>query len=124
VRFDERLIATLDIALATGAVPVPTMLVQALVENGVKHGIEQLPAGGMLAIAAWLEGDALRVRVTNTGRITPRDGSTQVGLSNARERLRLRDAAQRRATSRSAATNGSSCARASAAGSSRSRTSC
>jgi Histidine kinase len=89
VRFDERLRTTLDIAPATRAVQVPTMLVQALVENGVKHGIEQVPAGGTLAIAAWLEGDALRVRVTNPGQITPRDGSTQVGLANARERLRL-----------------------------------
>jgi len=89
VRFDERLITTLDIAPASRAVQVPTMLVQALVENGVKHGIEQLPTGGTIAIAAWLEGDRLHVRVTNTGQITRRDDSTQVGLANARERLRL-----------------------------------
>ena len=89
VRFDERLLATLDIAPATRGLQVPTMLVQALVENGVKHGIEQLPAGGTIAIAAWLEGDALHVRVTNTGQITRRAGSTEVGLANARERLRL-----------------------------------
>ena len=89
VRLDERLVTELAIAGDTGAVQVPTMLIQSLVENGVKHGIEQLPAGGTIAVASWLAGDALRVRVTNTGQITARAGSTRVGLANAHERLRL-----------------------------------
>jgi hypothetical protein len=89
MRLDERLTSAFDIAADTRAVHIPTMLVQSLVENGVKHGLEQLPAGGTITIASWRDGDALRVRVTNTGRITRREGSTQVGLANARERLRL-----------------------------------
>jgi two-component system, LytTR family, sensor histidine kinase AlgZ len=89
VRLDERLTSQIDIAADTRGVQVPTMLVQELVENGVKHGIERLPGGGSIGVASWLDDDMLRVRVTNTGKITACDGSTRVGLANARERLRL-----------------------------------
>lgn len=89
IRFDERLTSELAIADDAGAVLVPTMLVQGLVENGVKHGVEPLPDGGTIAIAAWRDGEALRVRVTSPGKIAPRAGSTRVGLANAHERLRL-----------------------------------
>jgi hypothetical protein len=89
VRLDERLTSRIDIAADTRPVPIPTMLVQLLVENGVKHGIERLPAGGTIGIASWLGGGLLHIRVTNTGRIAPRNDSTRVGLANARERLRL-----------------------------------
>jgi hypothetical protein len=89
VRLDERLTSEIEIAADTCSVPIPTMLVQLLVENGVKHGIERLPAGGTIGIASWLDDDTLHVRVTNSGKIVARAGSTQVGLNNARERLRL-----------------------------------
>jgi hypothetical protein len=89
IRFEERLRCEIAMADDTRSVPVPPMLVQSLVENGVKHGIERLPEGGTIEVASWLEGDALCVRVRNTGRIVERDGSTRVGLRNARERLRL-----------------------------------
>lgn len=89
IRFDERLTSELTIAADTHAVPIPTMMVQLLVENGVKHGIERLPAGGTIGVASWLDAGTLRVRVTNTGQIVARDDSTRVGLANARERLRL-----------------------------------
>jgi two-component system, LytTR family, sensor kinase len=89
VRLDERLACEIDIAADTRPVPIPTMLVQSLVENGVKHGIERLPDGGTIRIASWLDGGALRVRVTSSGQIAVREGSTRVGLANARERLRL-----------------------------------
>jgi two-component system LytT family sensor kinase len=89
IRFEDRLRCEIAIAAETRGVPVPPMLVQALVENGVKHGIERLPRGGTIGVSSWLEPDALRVRVTNTGRIVACDDSTSVGLHNARERLRL-----------------------------------
>jgi LytS/YehU family sensor histidine kinase len=89
IRFEERLRCEIDMAPDTRSVPVPPMLVQSLVENGVKHGIERLPQGGTIEVTSWLEGDALCVRVRNTGRIVERPGSTRVGLRNARERLRL-----------------------------------
>jgi two-component system LytT family sensor kinase len=89
VRFEERLRSDVDIAADAGALHVPAMLVQSLVENGVKHGIERSPGGGTIGVAAWRERGALRVRVTNPGRIGSGDDSTRIGLANARARLQL-----------------------------------
>lgn len=89
VRLDERLVSRFEIAADTRPVPIPTMLVQLLVENGVKHGIERLPDGGTISIASWLDEATLHIRVTNTGKLVVRAGSTRIGLVNARERLRL-----------------------------------
>ena len=89
VRLDERLTCHIDIAPETRSVPIPTMLVQLLVENGVKHGIERLPDGGVIRVESRIDDETLRVSVVSSGRIVPRNGSTRVGLSNARERLRL-----------------------------------
>jgi two-component system, LytTR family, sensor kinase len=89
IRFEERLRSRIDAAADTRAVPIPPMLIQTLVENGVKHGIERLPAGGELVVEAWREAGALRVRVTNPRSTSAAPDSTRVGLRNARERLRL-----------------------------------
>jgi two-component system, LytTR family, sensor kinase len=68
---------------------VPVMIVQSLVENGVKHGIEKREDGGTLRVASWLQNGALKIRVTNPGQLTANGNSTQIGLGNSRERLRL-----------------------------------
>ena len=66
------------------------MLLQTLVENAIKHGVEDLPSGADLLIRAFLVGNALRIEVENTGALSDlRTGSTQVGLANARERIRI-----------------------------------
>ena len=89
VRFEDRLHAKLDVADDTAALRVPAMLIQSLVENGVKHGIERTPAGGTIHVAIWRAPDVLRIRVTNPGRLGASPPSTQIGLANARARLRL-----------------------------------
>jgi LytS/YehU family sensor histidine kinase len=66
------------------------MLLQTLAENGVKHGIALLPAGGDLAIVTEVLEGNLRIEVTNTGKLSDAtEGSSAVGLDNTRERLRL-----------------------------------
>jgi len=89
VRFDERLRSEIEVGDGVAALPVPALLVQSLVENGVKHGIERTPAGGTIRVAAWRGDGALRIRVANPGRLGGASASTQIGLANARERLRL-----------------------------------
>ncbi len=90
VRFEERLRVQVAIDPGAGGVPVPAMLLQTLVENALKHGIASLPAGGDLRIHAAVEPEAVVVEVENTGQLAePKTGATQVGLSNARERLRI-----------------------------------
>lgn len=90
VRLEDRLRLELAVDPAAGKALIPPMLLQTLVENALKHGIAALPEGGDLQIRAHLEGDQLILEVINTGRIAePKPGSTQVGLANTRERLRI-----------------------------------
>jgi hypothetical protein len=91
VRLEERLRVTMDVAPEALAATVPAMLVQGLVENGIKHGVALLPDGGELSISARLADATLHVTVTNTA-APPRAraaASEGIGLANARERLRL-----------------------------------
>jgi hypothetical protein len=99
IRHENRLQVRWDITeeVRAGAVAVPPMLLQTLVENAVKYGIGTRREGGELRITARYEGAALLIRVTNPGDLAApasdsaaRAGSsTGVGLRNASERLKL-----------------------------------
>ena len=90
VRFEERLRIRFDIDPKSLETKLPPMLLQTLAENGVKHGIARLAAGGELAVLTQVLDGKLRVEVTNTGELwDATEGSSTVGLDNARERLRL-----------------------------------
>jgi Histidine kinase len=93
LRFGERLRIERDLAPEAMAVRVPVMLLQTVVENAIKHGIAELPAGGNLRIVAALRGGTLHIDVENTrpektASVFRREGEG-VGLDNAAERLRL-----------------------------------
>lgn len=97
IRHEQRLQVRFEVAPGARRQSVPPMLLQTLVENAVKYGISTRRGGGEVVIAAMVEHDALRLRVTNPGDLnapaTPsaaRAGSsTGVGLRNASERLKL-----------------------------------
>lgn len=90
IRFDERLRVRMEIDPSAAHAQVPSMLVQTLVENAVKHGIAARAEGGEIVIRAVVRGGALALEVVNSGQLSvPAEGATQIGLSNARERLRL-----------------------------------
>lgn len=89
IRFEERLSLRYEIAPEALSAKIPPMLLQTLAENGLKHGISKLPAGGELSITASVNDSNLRIEVTNSGNVAETNGSTAIGLENARERLRL-----------------------------------
>lgn len=90
IRFENRLRVRIDIDDAAREAPVPPMLLQNLVENAIKYGVEDLPAGSEIFIRASLDNGSLRIAVENEGvLIEPQANSTQIGLVNARERLRI-----------------------------------
>jgi len=98
LRFGERLRIERDLAPEAMGVRVPVMLLQTVVENAIKHGIAELPAGGNLRIVASLRGGTLHIDVENTRperteRVYRSEGEG-VGLDNAAERLRLLFGAQ------------------------------
>jgi sensor histidine kinase YesM len=88
VRFGDRLVH--EEAIETSALPclVPPMIMQPLVENAVKHGIGQLPEGGLLLVAAWRSGSQLMITVSNAmDETAPERRGNGIGLKNVRERL-------------------------------------
>lgn len=90
-RFGDRLQVHFDIAAGVLHALVPTLLLQPLVENAVRHGIGPKVGGGRLDVVARQDGDHLRLVVRDTGAGMPNDTlqkfNTGVGLSNTRSRL-------------------------------------
>lgn len=90
-RFEERLTVSITIPDGLADVVIPTLVVQPLVENAIKHGIAGARSGGCVTIQADLDDDQrLRVSVRNTGaplqsRVSTVGGG--VGLSNIERRL-------------------------------------
>jgi LytS/YehU family sensor histidine kinase len=70
VRFEERLHVVRDIAPNVMEVAIPPMVVQTLVENAIKYGVSRDPQPSDVSITARLDGDALEVKIGNTGTIT------------------------------------------------------
>jgi hypothetical protein len=67
VRMGLRLSYTLDLPLALANHPVPPLLLQPLVENAIKHGLEPKVEGGSIKVAARLEGGNIVLEVCDTG---------------------------------------------------------
>lgn len=70
---------------------VPSLLLQPVVENAIRHGIAAAPRGGSLEISAWREGDQLRLKVRDDGpglnESAGRAGGQGIGLGHTRARL-------------------------------------
>jgi LytS/YehU family sensor histidine kinase len=70
---------------------VPPLLLQPLVENAIKHGLEPHVAGGRLAVSAHAEGEMLVLQVRDTGiglaQTAAVTTGTRFGLAQVRERL-------------------------------------
>jgi hypothetical protein len=89
VRMGERLQTRFDLPEALAELPVPPLLLQPLVENCIKHGLEPAVAGGRIDVGAARDGDelVLRVRDTGVGLSDPPVDGTKFGLVQVRERL-------------------------------------
>ena len=89
IRMGERLQTRIDLPEALGDVPVPPLLLQPLVENCIKHGLEPAVAGGRIDMRAARDGDTLVLTVRDTGAGLSNDAveGTRFGLVQVRERL-------------------------------------
>lgn len=89
VRMGERLHTRLDLPDELASLPVPPLLLQPLVENSIRHGLEPKVAGGRIEISAARSGTelVLRVRDTGVGLSQPAADGTRFGLQQVRERL-------------------------------------
>jgi sensor histidine kinase YesM len=92
VRFGDRLDVKLDVDPVTRGAMVPSLLLQPLVENAIRHGLAPRGGGALVPGRAAREGEELRLEVRDDGVGAEMRGGTLaregVGLSNTRERLR------------------------------------
>lgn len=69
---------------------IPPLIIQPLLENSIKHGLEPKLEGGAVLIRGEQAGGSLRLTVTDTGRgITESSGGNGIGLENVRKRIRM-----------------------------------
>jgi signal transduction histidine kinase len=90
IRMGSRLALQLEVPYELRAVPLPSMMLQTLVENAIKHGLEPKPGGGMVWILARQTDRNVTVTVADDGQgFNTQSSGTGIGLKNLRERLRL-----------------------------------
>lgn len=87
VRMGNRLRYRFDIPDQALDLPFPPMLLQPLVENAVRHGLEPKVEGGEVTVSTRMVGTELHVAVADTGLGLLGPTVDGVGLSNVRERL-------------------------------------
>ncbi len=91
IRYEERLQTSFNIDQNSDDFLIPPLMIQTLVENGIKHGISTLREGGMISIETKAENNRLFISIRNAGQLTENQTSNQsgFGLSNTRKRLEL-----------------------------------
>ncbi len=90
VRMGARLSVQVDVPETLRATPLPPMMLQTLVENAIKHGLEPRTGGGTVWIRARRSDDVVAITVADDGDgFNAKTSGTGIGLKNVRERLRL-----------------------------------
>ena len=88
IRMEGRLQSVVNVPDGLKSAVFPSMMLQTLVENAIKHGLEPKPEGGRLEIGAQIVDGQLAVHVRDTGIGFMPKAEGGVGLANIRERLK------------------------------------
>lgn len=89
LRFRDRLQFSEQVPAALGDTLLPPMVLQTLVENAVRYGVERATGPCQVTISAERTANAVLVRIANQGKLAEDSESTRVGLANAQRRLAL-----------------------------------
>jgi signal transduction histidine kinase len=94
MRMEDRLSVNIEVPEGLLSAEFPPLMLQSLVENAIKHGLEPKAEGGTLSLSAQVMHGKLAVTVADTGlgfdaAAANGTGGTGIGLSNIRERLQL-----------------------------------
>lgn len=98
VRMGPRLHYELDLPDDLASHPIPTLLLQPLVENAIRHGLEPKLQGGSIRVRARRDGQWLELEVLDSGVGLPQSGTTADGFGLSQVRERLATAYENRAT--------------------------
>lgn len=92
VRYEERLQTKWDIAPETQNIQVPPMMLQTLVENAIKHGVQKAINWGFVEINTSAADNKLYIKIRNTGQLQGTESKSEsggFGLKNTAQRLDL-----------------------------------
>ncbi|MFK2875496.1 histidine kinase [Rhodanobacter hydrolyticus] len=90
IRMGARLEMKIEVPDALRGITLPPMMLQTLVENAIKHGLEPKPGGGSVWILARRDDGSVAITVADDGQgFGAASGGTGIGLKNVRERLQL-----------------------------------
>jgi sensor histidine kinase YesM len=91
MRFEERLKYSINFSSEAGRVEIPPMMIQTLVENGIKHGISKKTEGGEVMIESKVENSDLLIEIRNNGYLEDDalKNSKGFGIANTKHRLSL-----------------------------------
>jgi sensor histidine kinase YesM len=87
VRMGDRLTYDIDLPRHLESISFPPMLIQPLVENAIKHGLEPRVDGGKIRISGTEKNGMLRLELADTGDGFQQERDAGTGLSSIRERL-------------------------------------
>jgi sensor histidine kinase YesM len=95
IRFEDRLKYKLDIDRSTEKIEIPPMMIQTLIENGIKHGVAKRTEGGEIQLKSKMlttsNGPKLKIEIRNSGHFSEEQlkNSIGFGVSNTKHRLNL-----------------------------------
>lgn len=89
IQFEDRLVFEKEIDKSLLEIEIPPMLLQMLIENGIKHGLGNQKKGGRIKLLASQNETNFIFKVINTGRLVVDKNSTKIGLENIKKRLDL-----------------------------------
>jgi sensor histidine kinase YesM len=88
IRMGDRLNFKIDIPEDLYKISFPPMLIQPLVENAIKHGIEPKVAGGMVSINITGKKEILKIEIADTGLGINSELSSKIGIDNVKKRIK------------------------------------
>jgi len=91
IRFEERLKTRIEIDPKSKSFTVPPLMIQTLVENGIKHGISKLKHGGEISVSTKVKDSMLQILIRNNGQLPHQklNGTKGFGVANTKKRLKL-----------------------------------
>lgn len=89
IRFEERIKAEFNIDNSVLNCKIPPLMIQTLVENGIKHGISKSISGGIIRVNITKTKDTVKVLIENTGTLNIQPQHLGIGIENTKKRLRI-----------------------------------
>ena len=95
IRFEDRLKYKLDVDKSSEKIEIPPMMIQTLIENGIKHGVSKQTKGGEIQLKSKIQstpnGSKLKIEIRNSGHFSEEQlkNSSGFGVNNTKHRLNL-----------------------------------